>query len=112
MHSIDVEGRQHQEVQLAHRHVTRFTEIQFTYKYVRIKSTLQFHDVELKAKYMYVVKSAVTQAETKSWPARKRHRSCLATSFVHNRLNLRHLRLGEVPVKMLPATQIHHKTMN
>jgi len=83
MHSIDVEGRQHQELQLAHRHVTRFTEIEFTYKYVMIKSTLQFHDVELKDKYMYVVKNAVTQAETKSWPARKRDRSHLATSLLH-----------------------------
>lgn len=43
-----------------------FTEIEFTYKYVMIKSTLQFHDIELKVKYMYVVKNAVTQAETKS----------------------------------------------
>lgn len=60
MHSIDVEGRQHQELQFAHRHVTRFTEIHFTYKYVMIKSTLQFHDIELKVKYMYVVKNAVT----------------------------------------------------
>ena len=49
---------------LVHGHIAMITETKSMY--VMIKSTLQFHDIELKVKYMYVVKNAVTQAETKS----------------------------------------------